>query len=233
MASPSTSRDFTTPNVIIQQTNIQAQPHINFQYNSMNDGGPSTQNVSKDFGKCSSGSIELVLGDNRNMLLPQSQNLSYQNIQLHDSSEQIPISNGRLQIQTPFYNIQHQNGIHDNQKNSKNLETANSLKLQGPLNEPQPQLRENLVTVNADHIAPMTSQYSNNSSSNSGKKISTQGELRTENISNGLSNHYNNTLRTNDSEASTSQDAYQRAEIQSKTERELTEWLNDAYKRKR
>ena len=65
------------------------------------------------------------------------------------------------------------------------------------------------------------------------KKISAQRESRTENNSNNLSSQGYNTLRGNRSEASTSQDPHQRDDDQSKTERELTEWLNDAYKRKR
>ena len=233
VSSPSTSRGFTTPTVIVQQPNIQAKQSGSFEYNGINHGGSSAQNPAKDIGKCSAESIELVLGDNRNILLPQSQNFSYHNIPLDDTSEQMAISNERLQIQDTVYNIHPQNSNQNNQKTTENFETTNSQKIHCSLNETQPQMRENLVTVNADHIAPMISQYSNNSNSNSSKKISTQGVSRTENNSNILSSHYNNTLRTNHSEASTSQDEYQRAEVQSNSERELTEWLNDAYKRKR
>ena len=101
----------------------------------------------------------------------------------------------------------------------------------------QPLLQENLVTVNADHIAPMNIHQ--NSKSRPGQKASTQMTPQTQNVSTSQYNQTINAQAINNAASSSrngnnaSRQPNQREEDQSKTERELTEWLNDAYKRKR
>merc|ERR1712154_671063 len=101
----------------------------------------------------------------------------------------------------------------------------------------QPLLQENLVTVNADHIAPMNIHQNNKS--RPGQKASSQMTPQTQNVSTSQYNQTINAQAINNAASSSrkgsnaSRQPNQRDEDQSKTERELTEWLNDAYKRKR
>ena len=93
-------------------------------------------------------------------------------------------------------------------------------------------IQENLVTVNADHIAPMTVNYASQNPNSNKESLKQRKQPRQGTSSHTQQNH--NVQNTNQSNPSTSQEPPSPIDdAQSKTERELTEWLNDAYKRKR
>ena len=104
---------------------------------------------------------------------------------------------------------------------------------------PQPLLRENLVTVNAEHIAPTPMPTQHNTNSRPSRKVSRQVTSQVQNESATIPNQSINGQRNGNMDTSsrnrnnTPQQSCPRDEAQRKTERELTEWLNDAYKRKR
>lgn len=166
------------------------------------------------------------------MILPQSQKTTYQSKPVDESSNQ-STSSEKFNGQCPFYNKQQQVNSQLAHKSTEPSSTGAAHSFDALSRVIQPQIQGNLVTVNAEHIAPMTSQCTT-FQSGSDKRISTQLEPNV--LGNGsfiLPNHDQNIHGRTNSGPSTSQQQYQITQSQTKTEEELTEWLNEAYKRKR
>ena len=159
---------------------------------------------------------------------------SYQPMTIKPTITQPPTTDGNIQMNSPFYNLK---PLVSNQLSSKNTGSAAVNLSPGPSSlsiNRQPSIQENLVTVNADHIAPISNQHI--SKPRQGKKVIPQTTTQSQSIfpNPAARGQASNQMRSNDrNESNVTRQPTSRDEAERKTERELTEWLNDAYKRKR
>ena len=159
---------------------------------------------------------------------------SYQPMSINSTITQPPTTDGNIQINSPFYNLK---PLVSNQLTSKNTGNVTLNLAPGPSSlsiNRQPSIQENLVTVNADHIAPTLNQHS--SKPRQGKKSLPQTTTQPQSIFSNpaAGGQAANQMRSNNrNENNGTRHPSSRDEAERKTERELTEWLNDAYKRKR
>ena len=159
---------------------------------------------------------------------------SYQPVSVNPTIIQPPTTDGNIQINRSFYNLK---PLVSDQLPSRNASNVVVNLSSGPSSlsiNRQPSIQENLVTVNADHIAPISNQHS--SKLRQGKKILPQTTPQQQSIfpNPATGGQSANQMRQNDrNENNITRQPSSRDEAERKTERELTEWLNDAYKRKR
>ena len=213
--------------------------------------------------------IELILADNQRMVLaqppaPPPKTSTSKVISLHDSTRNSlqTINRGQqiLLTNTPQQLAVQQLGIQASPQNPNgfisvprgNMELSSLHQQQQPLMEASQKIQGNLVTVNASHIAPMTS-------SNTGVLHHQHVAATKSNISHQQHQHQSNwnvnicagqQIPNNQSHVPQQQQPPQQqqvqlhhhhhhqqqqtnAQTQSEKEEELAEWLNDAYKRKR
>ena len=214
------------------QTALHVHPSLNFEQAGTNRIG-ALPNARQDTLPYSKDSIEIVLADNRTIMFPaQSQNSENQTTPCTDHSLQPSGTHGRFQAGQGLSSILPHGSSHQNQANIVNLKAqpANSYLVRSKVSETP--IQENLVTVNADHIAPMTVNYNSQNSNSNKESMKQRKQPRQGTSSYTQQNH--NVQNPNQSRPSTSQEPPSPIDdAQSQTERELTEWLNDAYKRKR
>ena len=214
------------------QTALQVHPNLNLEQPGTNKI-ETLPNARQDAFPYSKDSIEIVLADNRTLMFPvQSQSSEYQTTPCTHNSLQPSGTHGRFQAGQSLSSILPNGSNHRNQENISNLNAQSVNRYLVSSNVSETPIQENLVTVNADHIAPMTVNYASQNPNSNKESLKQRKQPRQGTSSHTQQNH--NVQNTNQSNPSTSQEPPSPIDdAQSKTERELTEWLNDAYKRKR